>query len=85
MFLGYWLGLDMKTPYIFSMIILSSLFAQVDYVTEIQPIFDNNCTSCHINGGNYYGGLDLSSYASLMEGGNSGNTIVPYDLSLIHI
>ena len=79
MFLGYWLGLDMKTPYIFSMIILSSLFAQVDYVTEIQPIFDNNCTSCHINGGNYYGGLDLSSYASLMEGGNSGNTIVPYD------
>tara|TARA_B100001250_G_scaffold21369_1_gene18108 strand:+ start:421 stop:2289 length:1869 start_codon:yes stop_codon:yes gene_type:complete len=56
-----------------------SLFAQIDYITQIQPIFDNNCTSCHIDGGGYFGGLDLSSYLLVMEGGNSGNTIVPFD------
>ena len=39
------------------------LYAEVDYNSEIQPIFDNNCTSCHINGGAYSGGLDLSSYS----------------------
>ena len=56
-----------------------TLYAQVDYSSEIQPIFDNNCISCHIDGGAYFGGLDLSSYPEVMEGGNSGNTIVPFD------
>ena len=56
-----------------------SLFAQVDYETQIQTIFNSNCTSCHIDGGAYYGGLDLSSYDSLMAGGNSGTVIVPSD------
>ena len=56
-----------------------SLFAQVDYETQIQTIFNSNCTSCHIDGGAYYGGLDLSSYDSLMAGGNSGAVIVPSD------
>jgi len=55
------------------------LYAEVDYNSEIQPIFDNNCISCHINGGTYFGGLDLSSYLEVIEGGNSGNTIVPFD------
>ncbi|MDB3868801.1 hypothetical protein N9263_01915, partial [Candidatus Marinimicrobia bacterium] len=55
------------------------LYANVDYNFEIQPIFDNNCISCHIDGGTYFGGLDLSSYSEVMEGGNSGNTIVPFD------
>jgi len=58
------------------------LFSQVDYSTQIQPIFDNNCISCHINGGTYFGGLDLSSYSEVMEGGSSGNTIVPFDHSI---
>ena len=46
------------------------VFAQVDYATEIQPIFEANCTSCH--GGS--GGVNLSSYASLMNsvGNNYG-------------
>ena len=48
------------------------LMGQVKYSTEIQPIFDNNCTGCHPNSG----GLNLSSYADLMEGGNSGDIIV---------
>ena len=55
------------------------LYAEVDYNFEIQPIFDNNCISCHIDGGAYFGGLDLSSYSEVMEGGNSGNVIVPFE------
>jgi len=67
--------------YIYSILIISNLFSQVDYSTQIQPIFDNNCISCHIDGGTYFGGLDLSSYSEVMEGGSSGNTIVPFDHS----
>ena len=67
--------------FIFNIALISSLFAQIDYTTQIQPIFNNNCTSCHVNGGTYSGGLDLSSYAETIEGGNSGNTIVPLDHS----
>jgi surface protein len=65
--------------YIFSILVISNLFSQVDYSIEIQPIFNNYCTSCHIDGGAYFGGLDLSSYTLVMEGGSSGNTIVPYE------
>ena len=67
--------------YIHTIFIFSNLFAQVDYSTQIQPILDNNCTSCHIDGGAYFGNLDLSSYTLVMEGGGSGNTIVPFDHS----
>ena len=67
--------------HIYSILIISNLFSQIDYSTQIQPIFDNNCISCHINGGTYSGGLDLSSYSEVMEGGSSGNTIVPFDHS----
>ena len=67
--------------YICSILIISNLLSQVDYSTQIQPIFDNNCISCHIDGGAYFGGLDLSSYSLVMEGGSGGNTIVPFDHS----
>jgi len=60
-------------------VLILPLYAEVDYNSEIQPIFDNNCISCHIDGGAYFGGLDLSSYSEVMEGGDSGNTIVPFD------
>ena len=66
--------------YIYSILVVSRLFSQVDYTTQIQPIFDNNCTSCHSDGGTYFGGLDLS-YSLVIEGGSSGNTIVPFDHS----
>ena len=59
--------------------LIMPLYAEVDYNSEIQPIFDNSCITCHINGGAYFGGLDLSSYSEVMEGGDSGNTIVPFD------
>ena len=55
------------------------LYADIDYNFEIQPIFDNHCISCHIDGGTYFGGLDLSSYSEVMEGGNSDNVVVPFN------
>ena len=56
---------------------MSCLFAQIDYETEIQTIFNNNCISCHGNSG----GLSLESYANLMTGGNSGPAIISGDHS----
>jgi hypothetical protein len=47
-------------------ICLNILIGQVDYQTQIQTIFNSNCTSCHIDGGAYYGGLDLSTYNNVI-------------------
>jgi|TARA_B100000315_G_scaffold78899_1_gene72239 mono/diheme cytochrome c family protein len=49
----------------------------VDYSTQIQPIFNSSCTNCH--GGD--GGINLSSYDNVMNGGNSGDAVIPYDHS----
>ncbi len=54
---------------------LSTLGAQVDYQTQIQPLFNNSCISCH--GGS--GGLNLTSYDNIINGGNSGDVVIPYD------
>jgi hypothetical protein len=43
--------------------------------SQIQDIFNESCLNCH--GG--AGGLNLSSYNNLMNGGNSGEVIVPGD------
>jgi mono/diheme cytochrome c family protein len=53
------------------------VMGQVDYQTEIQPIFNSNCTSCH--GG--LNGVTLSSYQSVMNsnGTNYGQIVVPGD------
>lgn len=45
----------------------------VGYASQVQPIWNANCTACH--GSN--GGLTLSSYAQLMSGSNSGATVIP--------
>ncbi len=50
-------------------------FGQVDYSTEIQAILGDNCASCHGSAG----GLNLSDYTNLMDGGNNGVVINPYD------
>ena len=50
--------------------------AGVSYSTEIQAIFNNNCISCHINGGGYFGGLDLSTYENLMSGNSNNGPVV---------
>ena len=57
-------------------IFLNILYGQVDYQTQIQTIFNSNCTSCHINGGGYFGGLDLSTYENLMLGNSNNGPVV---------
>jgi len=52
-------------------LLMTALFSQIDYETEIQTIFNNNCINCHGNSG----GLTLDSFANLMAGGNSGSVI----------
>ena len=44
----------------------------VNYSTEIQPIFNANCTSCHGSDG----GINLESYIGLKSGGNSGPVVI---------
>ena len=66
---------------IYIILLFSTLAAQIDYNTQIQSIFDSNCISCHNNGGGYAGGLDLSSYNNVLEGGNNSNNIIPNDHS----
>jgi mono/diheme cytochrome c family protein len=41
----------------------------VDYVTQIQPVFNNNCTECHAGGGAPHGlRLDAAnSYANIVD------------------
>ena len=48
--------------------------AQVDYESQIQPIFNANCTSCH----GASGGVNLSSFEALMgsTGDNYGSNLV---------
>ena len=69
----------MRRSIIYLILTIGPLFAQVDYYTQIQTIFNDNCTSCHINGGAYYAGLDLANYDSLMLGSNNGDVVIPGD------
>ena len=72
----------MKNREIFLVILICffspKIFSQVDYNSDIQPIFNNYCSGCHTGGG-ISGGQDLSSYSGLMLGGNSGPTVIPGD------
>ncbi len=54
-------------------LILAASLYSVDYESQIQPIFDNNCGNCHL--GNSSGGLNLSNYENTMSSG----TVVPGD------
>ena len=56
---------------IYSILLISFISASIDYNTEIQPIFNENCGNCHL--GNSSGGLNLSNYANLI----SGDIVVP--------
>jgi len=49
--------------------------SSIDYSSQIQPIFNSSCISCH--GG--AGGLSLTSYNNVINGGNSGDIVMPYD------
>jgi nitrate/TMAO reductase-like tetraheme cytochrome c subunit len=47
------------------------------FETYVGPLFATKCTGCH--GELATGGLNMSTYASLMEGGSNGPIIVPGD------
>lgn len=69
-----------KSYHVIIAILFSSppLFAQVDYDTQIQTIFNASCTSCH--GAN--GGVNLSSFEQLMNSvGNAygDRVVVPFE------
>ena len=58
-----------------ALFLLAPALAQVDYDSQIQPIFNSKCTQCHGSSA----GLNLSSYANIMQGSNNGDVIIPYD------
>jgi len=53
---------------IFLVITMISISFSVDYETEIQPIFLQDCGGCHTS--NSAGGLNLTSYDNLMSSGS---------------
>ena len=69
-------GITMKKVSIL-LVFISLLFGQVDYSTQIQPIFNNNCTSCHDYG--HSSGLNLTSYAGVIAGSNNGAVVITGD------
>ena len=54
------------------------LYAEINYDSEIQPIFNSRCTSCH-SGSDAEEDLSLTSYDNVMNGGDSGDVVIPYD------
>ena len=58
-------------------LILFSYILSQSYYEDIQPIFNANCTSCHIYG--HDSGLDLSHYTGVMSGSNNGEVIIAGD------
>ena len=66
--------------------IANALVGQIDYASDIQPIFNNNCLGCH-SGSFASGVLNLESYDLVMNGGsNNGPVVIPFnaDSSLLH-
>ncbi len=52
----------------------------VSYSLDVAPLLAANCLLCH-SAGSPSGGLDLSSYAGILAGGNNGEAIVAWDAS----
>ncbi len=50
----------------------------VTFEDHLQPIFEENCTVCH-DSVDQKGGLDLTSYRGVIQGGGSGHTLVAGD------
>ena len=69
--------MNIRINIILIMLILP-LYAEVDYYSEIQPIFNSRCINCH-SGSDAEENLSLTSYNNVMNGGDSGEIIIPYD------
>ena len=63
-----------RTNYFLLILIINLLFSQIDYNTEIQPIFSNNCGGCHIT--NSASGLNLSTYENVMAGSSNNGSVI---------
>jgi len=55
------------------LLFISYVMCEVDYASEIQPIFDNSCIVCHHS--NHSKGLNLTTFSTVMAGSNSGVVI----------
>ena len=62
---------------ILTFVLFSKPFSQVDYNSQIQPIFNTNCITCHQYGGSAT--LNLTSFSGLINGGVSGSSIIAGD------
>lgn len=51
---------------------------KITYATDVYPIFEQRCLSCH-DEDKRKGGLSLAAFNMAMEGGSSGQVIVPGD------
>ena len=51
--------------------------ATVQYATDVQPILQKNCVSCHGTSGFKFSDLDLQSREGLLKGGKRGPAVVP--------
>ena len=51
---------------------------RMQFVRDIQPILEQNCVSCH-KPDKDEGGLDMTTLAKNLAGGDSGPALVPYD------
>jgi len=64
-------------------VVLLSGFGQKDvsYSKEVQPILQERCAECHLNGGQGHeaSGFLIESYDSLMQGTQFGPVVVPGD------
>ncbi len=60
---------------VFTILLALPAFAQVNYATQIQPIFDGHCIGCH---GSATSGVTLASYAEVMAsvGSQYGTKVV---------
>jgi hypothetical protein len=54
------------------------LYAGIDYNSEIQPIFNSRCINCH-GGSDPEEDLSLTSYDNVMNGGDNGDVVIPFD------
>ena len=52
--------------------------AGVSFLKEVAPLLTKNCLACH-NAKDSKGGFNLTTFESLMKGGEEGDTVVPGD------
>ena len=62
---------------VFTVAFNSLIFSQINYTDQIQPIFNSNCTGCHMGGG--AATLNLTDYNGMMAGGVSGLAVISGD------